>query len=55
MKWIREEIPLSVTRNNLDPFENFFNSQKEQEENEINVTPLTDEGIQNVDDAKCFN
>ena len=28
MKWIREEIPLSVTRNNLDPFENFFNSQK---------------------------
>ena len=51
MKWIREEIPLSVTRNNLDPFENFFNSQKEQEESEINVTPLTDEGIQNVDDA----
>ena len=54
MKWIREEIPLSVTRNNLDPFENFFNSQKEQEENENIVTPLTDEGIQNVDDAAAL-
>ena len=54
MKWIREEIPLSVTRNNLDPFENFFNSQKEQEDNETNVTPITDEGIQNVDDAAAL-
>ena len=54
MKWIRAKIPLSVTKNHLDPFAYFFNSQKEHEDNEINETPLTDEGIQNVDDAAAL-
>ena len=54
MKWIRAKFPLSVTKNNLDPFEYFFNSQKELEEGAIQETPLTDEGIQNVDDASTL-
>ena len=54
MKWIRAKFPLSVTKNNLDPFEYFFNSQKELEEGAIQETPLTDEGIQNVDDASIL-
>ena len=51
MRWIRAKYPLSVTKNNLDPFEYFFNSQKELEDGSLEDTPLTDEGIQNVDDA----
>ncbi len=51
MKWNRAKIPLNVTKNNLDPFEYFFNRQKEQETSNVIDTPITDEGIQNVDDA----
>ena len=54
MKWVRAKIPLNVTKNNLDPFEYFFNRQKDQENNKIVETPITDEGIQNVDDAASF-
>lgn len=54
MKWIRAQLPLNVTRNYLDPFEYFFNRQKEQQENNNIETPITDEGIQNVDDAAAF-
>ena len=35
-------------------FEYFFNRQKDQENNKIVETPITDEGIQNVDDAASF-
>ena len=44
-----------MLQNNLDPFEYFFNSQKELEEGAIQETPLTDEGIQNVDDASTLS
>ena len=54
MKWVRAKLPLNVTKNTLDPFEYFFNSQKDQENNKIEDTPITDEGIQNVDDAAAF-
>ncbi len=54
MRWIRAKYPLSVTKNNLDPFEYFFNSQKELEDGGLEETPLTDEGIQNVDDASIL-
>ena len=43
MKWVRAKIPLNVTKNNLDPFEYFFNRQKDQENNKIVETPITDE------------
>ena len=51
MKWNRAKIPLNVTKNNLDPFEYFFNRQKEQETSNVIDTPITDEGIHNVHDA----
>lgn len=51
MKWLRDKIPPTITKNNLNPFTNFFQRQEEEKQGN-SETPITDEGIQNVLDAK---
>ena len=51
MKWLRDKIPPTITKNNLNPFTYFFQRQEEEKQGNTE-TPLTDEGIQNVLDAK---